>query len=115
MNLLKQLRVTETGVQKPISSPRIIHTCEQASPDALGGIATRFEFLMTLGVEVRFWANRAEYHGGAREAAERALLHTLYVNTLAKIDAVSHAIFSGDEEGALSILSELRKELSGRS
>lgn len=114
MSLLKQLWVTETGVRKPISSPKINLTCEQASPDAVGGLACRFEFLMTLGVEVRFWANKAEYHGGAREAAERALLHTLYGDTLAKIDAVSHAIFSGDDEGALSILSALRKELSGR-
>ena len=116
MNIIDRIKVEQTKNRFPVrSAPKTTLVCEQTDLNEIGGLAYKFEFSMRLAVEVKFHANKAEYHGGAREAATRALLHTLYGDALAQIDSARHAIYNDDIEGALSILGHLRDELTGRS
>lgn len=75
------------------------------------GFATRKEYVLSVTLASRFWANQAQLQQ-AREVAERSLATLLYHDVLAKLSQIEHAVINGDGKEAYQACGEMRSMLT---
>lgn len=110
MGLLNDLQIEDTRELRHLKQPVVSFSMENTGETQLGGLATQTRYVMRLGVEATFWANKAQYLDAER-AAERVIINELYKTALRRIDIALHAISNDDKDAAILALTELRTEL----
>lgn len=66
------------------------------------------QFRLVLNIETMFWANKAQFESHM-QSARKLLYAELYKDIRSSLDRLTHAVFNGDREDALNIISQLRK------
>jgi len=108
-NLYEKFETKEAGRIRP-EKPKLTASFFQSDPDEIGNLSHQFEFVTKLTIETHFFANKAQYEY-AKKIAQKAVVSILYGDTVSKLDELKHAIFNDNQEYALSMIDDIKKQL----
>lgn len=74
------------------------------------GVDACDEWCLELTIAVNFWANPAQL-SDAKAIAEKALVHRLYADVIARLTDLELAISNGDRESCRFIVNQIRDSL----